>query len=128
MGVGPSEWEEKLIDVDVLMKNINGVINTLRPHQGREALKALLERKLEEGREEMERCDALKGEIEEFLRSVGEEGKLDKNEDVEMEMAMNGIGVSGHVNGFVDEKERKKTEEPKRMWQILDEISDDDEG
>lgn len=112
MGSSPEEWNEKLVDVNVLMRNINGVINVLRPHQGREALKVLLERNIEEGREEMERLDSMKGEIEGFLGGL-------KEEDSEMG------GMNGHAEG--SEEERKKMVEARKVWDALDEISDDED-
>lgn len=77
MADSPTDWQEKMGDIGMLLENINAVLNLLRPHQAREGVKTMLLNRLEAGKEEMARCEEMKSEVEQFLRSVEHDGKMD---------------------------------------------------
>lgn len=120
MGDDPVSWEQKMKDIGMILENVMAVINLLRPHQARESVKALLEKRLSDGREEMERCDQMKEKIEEFLRKVEEDGKVEK---MERETA-NGLGVNV-MQSAVDKKKAEEFEKSRRLWAMLDDLDAD---
>ncbi|KAK5103085.1 Mediator of RNA polymerase II transcription subunit 7 [Lithohypha guttulata] len=131
MAVDPKSYHEKVKDIEVLMTNVNGVINTLRPHQAREGLKIMLTNRLDAGREEMEKCDKLKAEIEEFLSGVGKfededrEGERIEESQDRAKAEVNGVhrvnGVYAQVNGT----NSPEVERLRRAWEDLDDLDDD---
>lgn len=120
MGDDPVSWEQKMKDIGMILENVMAVINLLRPHQARESVKALLEKRLSDGREEMERCDQMKEKIEEFLRKVEEDGKVEK---METETA-NGLGVNG-MQSPAEKRKAEEFEKSKRLWAMLDDLDAD---
>jgi len=121
-------WSEKINDISVLNENIAAVINLLRPHQARESVKTMLEKRLEAGRQEMEQAEQVKAKVEAFLQEVGKNGNRkveDDGMDVD-EVGVNGHKVNGngaHING-AKEKEAD-IEEVRRLWAMLDDIDGD---
>lgn len=120
MGDDPAQWEQKMKDIGMILENIMAVINLLRPHQARESVKALLEKRLSDGREEMERCDQMKAKIEEFLSKVEEDGRIEK---VEME-THHGLGING-VQSAAEKKKAEEFEKSRRLWAMLDDLDAD---
>lgn len=120
MGDDPANWEQKTRDIGMILENVMAVINLLRPHQARESVKALLEKRLADGREEIERCDQMKVKIEAFLSKVEEDGRVEKVE----EETVNG----SRMNGVQSAAEKKKTEEfekSRKLWAMLDDLDAD---
>lgn len=120
MADDPASWEPKMRDIGMILENIMAVINLLRPHQARESVKAMLEKRLKEGREEMEKCDEMKGKIEEFLSKVEEEGRMEK---VESE-TQNGLGVNG-AQSAANQRKTEEIEKARRLWTMLDDLDAD---
>lgn len=107
-------------DIGMILENIMAVINLLRPHQARESVKAMLEKRLREGREEMEKCDEMKERIEEFLRGVEEDGKREKMEGENQ----NGVGMNG-MQSATDKSKAEEVEKARRLWAMLDDLDAD---
>lgn len=119
MADDPAAWEGKMRDIGMILENIMAVINLLRPHQAKESVKAMLERRLTDGREELERCDEVRGRIEEFLRGLEEEGRREKEELERKGMTTNGVQTA---------RERKRVEEvekARQMWAMLEDLDTD---
>lgn len=121
MADNPVDWEEKWTDVGILLQNIHAVINVLRPHQAREQVKSMLIGRLEAGKEEIDRCDRIKAEIEDFLNRIEKEGTAERGNN---ETFSNGINGS-HIQGKEDAEKRKKIESARRTWNVLDELDGD---
>ncbi|KAK5946787.1 Mediator of RNA polymerase II transcription subunit 7 [Knufia obscura] len=124
MADNPADWEEKVRDIGMLLENINAVLNLLRPHQAREGVKTMLLNRLEAGREEMERCDKMNTQVEQFLRDVADEEKMDGREE-------RADGVTNGVNGVngVHKQEEAGTMadmgQERRNWDMLDGLDGD---
>jgi len=118
MADNPADWEEKMHDIGMLLENINAVLNLLRPHQAREGVKTMLLNRLEEAREEMERCDEMKREVEKFLRRVEGDGNVE-NEAPRAGHATDGV----HKKGPPDSEAH--TEQARSKWTMLDGLEGD---
>ena len=70
MADNPVDGPVKINDIGMLMENVNSILNLLRPHQAREQLKTSLLNQLDEGQEELDRCNDMKRKVEEFLLRV----------------------------------------------------------
>lgn len=134
MADDPVTWDAKMRDIGTILENFMAVINLLRPHQARESVKALLEKRLADSREEMRRCDEMKVKIEEFLQKVEEDGRFEKAERAEERAAGYTNGVNGNAALSADSKRRKKKEEEavaeeiqksRMIWEILDHLDAD---
>lgn len=120
MADDPAAWEVKMRDIGMILENIMAVINLLRPHQARESVKTMLEKRLRESREEMEKCDAMKGRIDEFLNAVEDEGRRDKAESTtQIWTAMNGL------QSVSEKRKAEETERARRLWAMLDDLDAD---
>ena len=125
MGDCPEDGGEKVQDIDILLQNVHGIINCLRPHQAREGVKSMLLDMLEKGREEIERMDRAKGEIEEFLRNVEEEGKVDTTAEGRKDAIHDGInGVNG-VHARHNEQKTLEVEKARAQWELLNSLDAD---
>lgn len=123
-------WAEKINDISVLNENIAAVINLLRSHQAREAVKTMLENRLEAGREEMQQAEDIKVKVEAFLQGVEDDGrqKIKKDEMDIDENSMNGHRINGNGNAaHINSAKEKKAdiEDARRLWAMLDDIDGD---
>ncbi|KAJ9657438.1 Mediator of RNA polymerase II transcription subunit 7 [Neophaeococcomyces mojaviensis] len=117
-------WAEKINDIGVLTENIAAVINLLRPHQARESVKTMLENRLIEGREEMQRAGEVRLKVEEFLQEVENNGKLLSADDTSMSVDTNGVNGNGIYAGG-DKDKLAEIEKARRLWAILDDLDGD---
>lgn len=123
MGDNPVEyWEEKLRDIGLLMENFNAILNALRPHQTREQLKTMLERRLDAGRIELENMDAKKAEIEAFLGQIEDEHNARDTVKSEVKQVN---GVHKHNSDRTHETNKLDVEHAKLTWDLLDTLDDD---
>lgn len=124
MADNPTDWQEKMGDVGMLLENINAVLNLLRPHQAREGVKTMLLNRLEAGKEEMARCDEMKTEVERFLRGVEEDGKMDSSPPraVSLTNAVNGVN-GAHPPAPAESLESVGI--ARRRWDVLADLDGD---
>ncbi|KPI39516.1 Mediator of RNA polymerase II transcription subunit 7 [Cyphellophora attinorum] len=116
----PTERDEKMEDIQRLVKNIIVVINMYRPHQARESVKEMLQGMLDDGQREIDESDRLQGEVKGFLESVQA-----WNEDATKTANANGlIHTNGHntQNGTSDEESAEVTE-ARRLWRIVHDVA-----
>ena len=128
MGDNPVEWEDKLRDIGILLENFNSIINVLRPHQAREQLKTMLESRLDDGKEEMERMEQKKSEIEAFLKSVEDfpSGSQDEGRSNSAPQPVNGSnGVHLGLNNTKRNATDKEIENARRTWDLIEDLDDD---
>ena len=116
LSASPSARGEKVEDIRRLMTNIHVVINMYRPHQARESVKEMLQEMLEDGQKEMERCDAAKERVHEFLEEVqGWQHSTEETNgttDLENKAAVTTAG---------DER----LQQARRLWKMVHEIADE---
>lgn len=118
MATTPQHHAEKLDDLKMLYENFVGVVNLLRPRQGRDLVRERLETVLKEGRDRIEAMKGLGSEIEEFLGKIG--GMEEASEDA-MEVE--------RVDDVLESGAKRKAEEMekmRRLWKDLDDIDDED--
>lgn len=122
MGDNPANWEEKLRDIGILSENFNAIINVLRPHQTREQLKTMLERRLDAGKEELEAMDAKKAEIETFLAQIEDNRDIVDSSNGENRQT-NGVLKTRTVTS--KDTNQSQIEKARRTWALLDALEDD---
>lgn len=118
MADNPADWEEKMRDIGLLLENVNAVLNLLRPHQAREGVKTMLLNRLEAAKEEMERCDEMKNEVERFLTTVEGEGKADNEPHC-------AGGITNGAHSAALPETQSSVETARRHWDLLDELDGD---
>ena len=124
MADNPADWDEKMRDIGMLLENINAVLNLLRPHQAREGVKTMLLNRLEAGKEEMERCDQMKYDVELFLRKVEEDGKMASNPAAEVELTSSINAINAGHKG-VQTGTNTEVDAARKNWDILEQLDGD---
>lgn len=117
MATNPAHHAEKLDDLAMLYENFVGVVNLLRPRQGREMVRERLEGVLREGRAQTEAMRVVGVEIEAFLGRVGGgglEGELGRNSGVRR------CGEDGR-------RKEDEVQKMRRLWEELDDLDDEDD-
>lgn len=82
--------------------------------------------RLEMAREEMDRCDSVKTEVERFLESVEREGKAETGEKREAENGVvNGANGALHEQADGGAQKRLEVEKARREWELLAHLDGD---
>ena len=76
LSVSPEQFESKVEDLRNLFINAHHLLNLYRPHQARESLIMMMEEQLNHSREEMNKMDKVKAEVEAVLEQLQTEGNL----------------------------------------------------
>ncbi|CAG8285619.1 unnamed protein product [Penicillium nalgiovense] len=75
LSISPEQFESKVDDMRNLFINAHHLLNLYRPHQARESLIMMLEEQLARSKEEINRMDKVKADIEITLNQHEAEGK-----------------------------------------------------
>lgn len=75
LSVSPEQFESKVEDMRNLFINAHHFLNLYRPHQARESLIMMLEEQLARSKEEINRMEMFKADIEITLNQLEAEGK-----------------------------------------------------
>ncbi|RMZ84574.1 hypothetical protein DV737_g1243, partial [Chaetothyriales sp. CBS 132003] len=120
-GGGTSAVQDKIEDIRRLVLNAHVVINMYRPVQAREAVREMLEARLEEGKREMEEMEAKKAEVQEYLKEVRRWKEKTRQDEA---VGTDGNGVSGEVKKeAVDGVDKAEIEQARKLWKIVHEIA-----
>jgi mediator of RNA polymerase II transcription subunit 7 len=95
-------------DLRNLFINAHHLLNLYRPHQARESLIMMMEEQLNHSRQEIERMDKVKAEIEGVLEQLQAEGRAA------------GSGESGDGNDQAKALKQKADDHTRLIWELLD--------
>ncbi|PGH27705.1 hypothetical protein AJ80_00492 [Polytolypa hystricis UAMH7299] len=115
LSICPEQFEPKLESIRNLFINAHHLLNLYRPHQARESLILMMEKQLEQTREEIKEMESVKEKVEKFLFQLETDGK----EQAELAQPSRDIPVDTDAGA-----KEQALEEARSMWQLIDEISE----
>ncbi|CAI5758361.1 unnamed protein product [Candida verbasci] len=83
--INPTEYTNKIEDLNVILININHLLNTYRPHQSRESLIMLLKKQISIKQQEIQTINNKNNEIKEKLKNLVNLDEIEMEEEEEVD-------------------------------------------
>jgi len=109
LSADPSVALPKLKDIETLFLNAHNLINMYRPHQARETLIMMMEKQIEDGRQELEQSEIVKEKVQKTLRAF---------------TSPNG-GDEPHAEINDTKTATQETTDPRQLWQAIHDLDND---
>ncbi|GBF63539.1 mediator of RNA polymerase II transcription subunit 7 [Trichophyton mentagrophytes] len=123
LSIAPEHAEEKLQMIRTLFINAYHLLNLYRPHQARESLSELIERRIEMAREDVKQMEEIEGRVAGWLDMMSKGDKVEEANDDKMQVEKEGEADQKKNPKRVSENDRE-IEDARIMWRLLDEIEE----
>lgn len=109
--------------IRTLFINAYHLLNLYRPHQARESLSELIERRIEMAREDVKQMEEIEGRVAGWLEMMSKSDKVEEANDDKMQIEKEGEDDQKKNRKRVSEHDRE-IEDARVMWRLLDEIEE----
>ncbi|KAM5478802.1 Mediator of RNA polymerase II transcription subunit 7 [Microsporum canis] len=123
LSIAPEHAEEKLQMIRTLFINAYHLLNLYRPHQARESLGGLIEKRIEMAKEEVKQMEEIEGRVASWLQTMSKGDKGGKSGDDGMQVDQEGQGKESKDSKPLAEED-SDLEEARVIWQLLDGIEE----